>query len=340
MTQNRKGDTEYLFLGIDTSAYTTSMAVVDGRGNLLCDKRIILPVPAGGQGLKQSAALFYHLQHLPRLCQEVFAQAGPRNIQALAVSAQPRPAADSYMPVFLAGLHLAESLKAALEIPLIKATHQEGHLAAGLWSAGCPELSRFLAVHLSGGTTEILQVEKCTERKLQFRVKILGASQDLHAGQLIDRVGVAMGLPFPAGPALERVAQSQDGAKKDLASSKIVIKSAVKGLNMSFSGAETAAKKLLAENVDPAIVARAVEQCLAVTLEKVLRQAIMETKIRDILIVGGVSANNYIRKRLEHRLVHPATAVRLIYPQNVFSSDNAVGVSLIARGMVLDKAMT
>lgn len=106
-----------MFLGVDTSAYTTSMAVVDSTGNLLSDKRIVLPVPKGTQGLKQSTALFYHLQNLPSLAKEIFAQIDSRSLKMLAVSSQPRPSAASYMPVFLAGMHLAESLAAALRAP-------------------------------------------------------------------------------------------------------------------------------------------------------------------------------------------------------------------------------
>lgn len=322
-----------MFLGVDTSAYTTSLAVVDSAGNLLSDKRIVLPVPQGTQGLKQSTALFYHLQNLPSLTKEIFAQVNPPAIKALAVSVKPRPDAASYMPVFLAGTQLAESLAAVLQIPLIKTTHQEGHLAAGLWSAQRLGLAKFLAVHLSGGTSELLLVERQHSYKLQFSIKILGSSQDLQAGQLVDRIGVAMGLPFPAGPVLERIAL--DGVEEvrgqTKARTKVVVKSSVRGYDMSFSGAETAAKKLLSENVPKTEVARALEQCIATTLEKVLRRAVFDLEIKEVLVVGGVAANNYIRQRLQQRLEHPAVGARLIYPEKVYSSDNAVGVSIIAR---------
>jgi len=324
-----------LFLGIDTSAYTTSVAVVDSGGGLQSDNRIVLPVPEGEQGLKQSTALFYHLQNLPELMRKTMAEVNPREIRALAVSSQPRPCPGSYMPVFLAGRHLAESLAAALQVPLLLTTHQEGHLAAGLWSANALELKNFLAVHLSGGTSEVLLVEAAPGPALEFKIEILGSSLDLHAGQLIDRVGVAMGLPFPAGPALESLARQAAGDEENKNREKPVIKSSVRGYNMSFSGAETAARKLLAQGVPAPEVARAVEHCLATTLEKVLRRAVVESGLKDILIVGGVAANSYIRQRLQQRLEHPAVGARLIFPQSRFSGDNAVGVSVIARSRYL-----
>jgi len=321
-----------LYLGIDTSAYTTSVAVVDSAGRLLSDKRLVLPVPEGDQGLKQSTALFYHMQNLPNLVREVAAQVDLRQLRALAASGKPRPSENSYMPVFLAGLQLAESIAAVMKIPLIKTTHQEGHLAAGLWSAGCLELARFLAVHFSGGTSEILLVEREPGHELQYRIEILGGSEDLAAGQFIDRVGVAMGLPLTAGPGLERLAREQEEENGEIrGAGRVVLKSSVRGLRMSFSGAETAAKRLLAQNTPRAEVARAVEHCLATTLEKVLRRAALDTGIKDILVVGGVAANSYLRRRLKHRLEHPAIGAHLIYPHTAYSSDNAVGASIIAR---------
>lgn len=327
-----------MFLGIDTSAYTTSLAIVDKECNLIFDQRLLLQVPMGEQGLRQSTALFYHLQNLPLLIKEVFAEFKPSELCAIAVSSQPRPTADSYMPVFLAGLQIAECLAVALGVPLVKTTHQEGHLTAGLWSVGKLELKDFLAVHLSGGTSDILLVRKKQEKQRKFAVEVLGSSLDLHAGQLVDRVGVALGLPFPAGPALEQLAK-QAVSIKELTSEKrdnIIIKSAVKGFDLSFSGAETAAKRYLAAQTPKPLIARAVEHCLATSLEKVLRKAIRETGIRDVLLVGGVAANNYLRSRLQQRLEHPAVGARLYYPQGKYCSDNAVGVSIIAQSTMQD----
>lgn len=320
-----------VFLGIDTSCYTTSLALVDEQGTLLVEKRMILPVPLGEQGLRQSTALFYHLRNLPMVMQEVFSVLNGRELKVIAVSAKPLPHENSYLPVFTAGLSLAESLSAVLGIPLLKTSHQEGHLAAGVWSCAKQPGDEFLGIHFSGGTTELLLIKEKLQPHLSYESKVLGKSQDLHAGQLVDRVGVALDLPFPAGRYLEKLAAEVDN--KDEFHGDIKIPSSVQGYNISFSGAETLAKKYLQQGVPPQEIARATENCLAVTVEKVIRKAIEDTGVKKVLFVGGVMANSYIRKRLCKRLEHPAVGAELYFPKPEYNSDNAVGVSLIARSM-------
>ena len=320
-----------VFLGIDTSCYTTSLALVDEQGTLLAEKRMILPVSIGEQGLRQSTALFYHLQNLPKVMQEVFSVLNGKEIKVIAVSAKPLPQENSYLPVFTAGLSLGESLSAVMGIPLLKTSHQEGHLAAGVWSCAKGPGDEFLGIHFSGGTTELLLVKEKSKPHLSYESKVLGKTRDIHAGQLVDRVGVALGFPFPAGRYLEKLAAEVDNKEED--HGDIKIPSSVQGYNLSFSGAETQAKRYLQQGVPPQEIARAIENCLAVTVEKVIRKAIEETGVKKVLFVGGVMANNYIRKRLSQRLEHPAVSAELCFPQPEFNSDNAVGVSLIARSM-------
>jgi N6-L-threonylcarbamoyladenine synthase len=332
-----------VFLGIDTSAYTTSLAILSGEGKVIADSRILLPVPAGEKGLQQSSALFLHLHNLPGMIEKVFQTVRGKEIRTVAVSGKPRPLPGSYMPVFVAGKSLASALAAAWGVPLVETSHQEGHLAAGLWSARAESLERFLAVHLSGGTSELLLVEKKGQKPLEFSIRVLGAALDISAGQLIDRVGVAMGLPFPAGSALEKLAQEYcedagDGLLGDAASLRRtgqgIIPSAVRGYNFSFSGPETRAIALLRQGVPPGEIARGVEHCVALTVEKVLRKAIKDSGIREVLIAGGVAANGYLRNRLIKRLEHRAIGAKLISAAREYSSDNAVGVAVIARSLL------
>lgn len=305
-----------MILGIDTSNYMTSVAVVSSRQQLLFDQRILLTVEPGQRGLQQSAAVFQHLENLPVILKRALKYR--LELQGISYSAQPRPIEGSYMPVFKVGQGYAKTLASALDLPMISSTHQEGHLLAGLWSGDFLPTSPFFCVHLSGGTTDLLKV---TPVERNYQIQCLGGSQDLHAGQFVDRIGVELGLKFPAGPALEALAQQVDSAK-------VTIPAAVTGYQISFSGPCSAAERYLHSGEDSAQVAFAVFRSIANSLEKVLRRAIMEMGIKDILLIGGVASNSLIRRRLSQRLAHPAIGARLYFADPKYSGDNAVGVAL------------
>ncbi len=308
------------YLGIDTSAYTTSVAVVNGEKKLIYQKRRLLDVPLGDRGLLQSQAVFQHVQQLPSLLTEALKKIDTGRLMAVAASVSPRPAAGSYMPVFTVSKGQGEVVAAAGNCLFVPTTHQEGHIEAAVWSSGTKLPAKFLAVHLSGGTSELLLVNTLTKG---YSIQLLGGTKDLHAGQFVDRVGVSLGLTFPAGPQLERIAVK--------AGTALGIPSFVEGYDFSFSGPESHAQRLIRKGAEPANVARAVEQCIATTLEKVLRQAVKKEGIRHVLLAGGVAANSYIRERLKQRLEHPAVGAVLAIAQPQYSTDNAVGVALLGR---------
>lgn len=310
-----------LFLGIDTSCYTTSVAVVNSQKQLIKEHRQLLHVPANQKGLQQSSAVFQHVQILPVLLEKLLSEIDPKDLQAVICSTRPRPQEKSYMPVFTVGTGFGKIVAKSLAIPFIATTHQEGHLMAGIWSSGAMLPKQFLAVHLSGGTSELLLIKKSNRNDYFFEEKLLGGTTDLHAGQLVDRIGVALGQPFPAGPYLENLAKNSTRS--------LTIPSSVNRYDFSFSGAETRLQKHLADNVAPGEIAHAVENCIAKTVEKVLRRAVEEYKIPDVLIVGGVAKNNYIRSKLKTRLEHPAVGAHLYFAKSHYSSDNAVGVALL-----------
>lgn len=191
---------------------------------------------------------------------------------------------------------------------------------AGLWSAGGPPDQEFLALHISGGTTELLRI---CRNPGGFSEEILGCSADLHAGQFIDRIGVALGLPFPAGPALETLAAAGTAGR-------VVLPASVKDYRLSFSGPESQAQRLIGR-VEGADLALAVLACVAKSLEVLLRRAVEETGLKQVLVVGGVAANRYLRERLSRRLEHRAVGARLHFADPRYSTDNAVGVALLAR---------
>jgi N6-L-threonylcarbamoyladenine synthase len=305
-------------LGIDTSNYRTSLCLVDMDGRIVAEEKQLLSVEPGERGLQQSAALFQHIKRLPELARRMVTEG--KRVVAVTVSRTPRPIEGSYMPVFLAGQTVAELMAHFFHVPVYYTSHQEGHIAAGEYTLPEPlEAERFLAVHLSGGTSEILD---CIKQNGGYLIDCIGGTQDLHAGQLIDRVGVALGLPFPAGPYLEEVAKQAEGTD-------FAVPSSVNGYTFSFSGPEAALMRATRQNVPAGHIARATEKCIATTLEKVLRTAVEDGYPKDILIVGGVSANTYIRNRLLARLTHRAVGAKLYFADPAYAGDNAYGVARI-----------
>ncbi|USG63639.1 O-sialoglycoprotein endopeptidase [Brevibacillus ruminantium] len=307
-----------VMLGIDTSNYRTSLCLATEDGQIVAEAKRLLRVKEGKRGLQQSEAVFQHVMNLPELSDEMNWTA--YDIAGVCASEKPRPVDGSYMPVFKVGEGLAKSLSAYMKIPCFLTTHQEGHIAAGEHTATVrPNVDRFLAVHLSGGTSELLVCERVSEG---YRIEKIGGTKDLHAGQLVDRIGVALGMSFPAGPQLEELARQASGEFR--------VSSSVQQFTFSFSGPEAALLRAVeSKSASPSEIARAAEQCIASTLEKVLRHAVEAKLPREILIVGGVAANQYIRNRLIKRLEHPAVKAKLYFCDPVYSGDNAFGVAML-----------
>jgi N6-L-threonylcarbamoyladenine synthase len=306
-----------IVIGFDSSCYTTSVAAVSLTGEIVADWRQLLTVGPGARGLRQQEALFQHWNNIPGLLHKYRSLSSVKPI-AIAYSEKPTQKSRSYLPVFTAGASIAQALAAILVLPALPFTHQEGHIAAGRFGAQGPIADSFLAAHLSGGTTDFLLVH---EKESGFRITRLGKTLDLNAGQLVDRVGVALDLPFPAGPWLEKLAGSCPETDT------LAIPSFVQGYEVSFSGPTEAALRLVAANRNKGAIARAVFQCIANSAEKVLRKAMAETGIRDVLLVGGVAANSFIRQRLTKRLGHPAVGGRLYFTPPRLCTDNAVGIA-------------
>ncbi len=305
---------EPLSIGIDTSCYTTSVACTDGK-SIVFSKGTMLSVAFGDRGLRQSEGLFQHIRRLSPLLCELLNAIDRRDVACVSVSATPTAKDGSYMPVFLAGLKQAETLAAAFGVPLIRTDHQSGHIRAALYgNESLLDLERFFAVHISGGTTDLLLVEP--HRDAPYRIEAVGSSTDLHAGQFVDRVGVALSLPFPAGKHLETLALRAEQKSIKLAS-------AVKGTDCSFSGAESAAHRLLGTVPDEEL-AYGVYDCLARTLSKMFVNAVKQYGDLPFLVCGGVASSLLLRTLLKERF-----SGRLYFGRPEYSKDNAVGVALI-----------
>ncbi|MGN0507972.1 MAG: hypothetical protein ACI4GX_01955 [Ruminococcus sp.] len=193
-----------LFLGIDTSNYTTSTAIFNSKTGEMLQQKKLLPVKHGRLGLRQSDAVFHHTVQLHSLFSELVKDIDVNQIAAIGVSTKPRPIDGSYMPCFTVGENTAKILSSALRIPLFSFSHQEGHISAALYSAKRDDLfsENFIAFHVSGGTTEAVLANGKGD---SFSAELVASSLDLHAGQAVDRVGVMLGLDFPCGAELEKL---------------------------------------------------------------------------------------------------------------------------------------
>ena len=312
-------NSKQVILGVDTSNYRTSLCLINMEGKVVSEQRRLLTVKPGERGLQQSEAVFQHIQRLPELADQLEWEG--YQVIAVAASTKPRPVEDSYMPVFKVGESWARGIATFRQVPFYKTSHQEMHIAAGEHSSTTrPIQSSFLSVHLSGGTSELLACHRTEEG---YRIEKLGGTLDLHAGQLIDRVGVALGLPFPSGVYLEELAKQPH-------EDQFQVPSTMKGYDFHLSGAETQLLKHISEKrYSPSAIARATEQCIAKSLEKMVRHAVQQGHPKEVLIVGGVAANQYIKNRLRERLEHPAVGCRLYFAQPEYSGDNAFGVACI-----------
>ena len=310
------------FLGIDTSCYTTSLAVIDQNTQLVAESRKLLHVPQGKRGLSQSEMVFQHTRSFPILFADICNTLSEPSFQALGVSACPRPVADSYMPAFLVGKGAAAVIALSQGIECYELSHQENHIYAGLWSVGAQLSKQFLALHVSGGTTELVKVQQIGA---VLEITLLSATQDISAGQLIDRTGVKLSLPFPSGPSLEKCAAlSQKHFKKG------DYPVAFHSKTVSFSGPETYLAKLIASGEAAPDIALAVQLIVAETLSKMIQQAVIDTGLTEILLVGGVMSNQFIREFLVNSASQLKPASKLFFAQQQFSSDHAVGAAYFA----------
>lgn len=309
-----------LTLGFDTSNYATSLAVYDTCSKeVVCDKKKFLPVRPGQLGLRQSDALFHHTAALPGLLEELAAEADLTKVEAVGVSARPRPVEGSYMPCFLAGISAATAFSRARGIPLIQTTHQQGHIAAALYASKDESLfeRQALVFHVSGGTTDLLLCHGAD------RVECIGTSTDLYAGQAVDRVGVRLGFGFPAGAQVSELAAQ--------CTERIRPKTSVKGTQCSLSGLENQCNQLLAAGKSPSYVCRYCLLCVAETAYKMVTAALESHPGLPVVFAGGVMSSDVIQKELAARL--PGAH----FVPGRFSSDNAIGVALLAaRGTAHD----
>ena len=297
-----------IVLGFDTSNYTTSVAAFDGtRGHNISR---LLDVEQGSLGLRQSEALFSHVKRLPELTDRLFSDLPREEIGAIGVSTRPRAVEGSYMPCFLAGHSQAQVIGSVLQAPVYEFSHQQGHIAASLFSSGHMELmdEPHLAWHLSGGTTELLYV---TPDGVNVHAEKIGGTTDISAGQLIDRTGKLLGLSFPAGKQIDVLSQT--------AQDKTVFHVKVHGTEFSLSGVQNKVEQY--HNGNAAETAGFALRCLTGAIVKATKNALQEYPCK-VVFAGGVASNSLLREKCKQ--------MPCIFCPPQYATDNALGIAVLA----------
>ncbi|MGN0553209.1 MAG: peptidase M22 [Oscillospiraceae bacterium] len=303
-----------IYLGIDTSNYTTSTALIDTDSMKAVQSKKLLPVKEGELGLRQSDAVFHHTKQLPEMISSLF-ENNTVKPDAIGVSVRPRNIEGSYMPCFLCGEGLADSLGAVNKLPVYKTSHQIGHILAALYSSKKLELihERFIAFHVSGGTTDCLLVEP--DKDKVFEITEIGTSLDIKAGQAIDRAGLMLGLQFPCGKELENLAEKSDKKYKP--------KAVLKNGSCCLSGLENQCRKMLDDGEKKEDIANFCLSSIFSAVYSMTEFALNNYGNLPIVYAGGVMSDKIIRDKLLQRF-------DAYFAEPDFSCDNAVGTAVFA----------
>lgn len=301
------------FLGIDTSNYTTSAAVFSVEKGSIIQNKKLLPVKEGECGLRQSDAVFHHTNNLSGILKDLLLNT--QKIEAVCVSVKPRNIEGSYMPCFLTGKTAAEIITYTSGARLFYTSHQLGHIAAALYS--CKRLDllqrKFIAFHVSGGTTDCVLCKPDAEEII--KAEPFSGSLDLKAGQAVDRVGVMLGLKFPCGKELEKLAEKSN--------EKFKINIKLKGNDCCLSGVENKCRKMFDDGVPKEDIALFCLEYISQTIRAMTKKAIENFGNIPVVYAGGVMSDKIIKKRLEN-------CAEAYFAEPEFSCDNAAGVAIIA----------
>lgn len=315
-------------LGIDTSNYTTSVALIDEEFNIIADSRKVLNVRRGERGLRQSQALFEHIGNLPEIFESLEIDVKNCTIAAVSVSEKPRNLEDSYMPVFFAGCSVGKSAAAVTGAKYYGYSHQEGHIEAAKHSSGYMGEGEFLSLHLSGGTTEVLRCREIPGGR-GYSTEIVGGTKDISLGQLIDRVGVSLGMSFPCGKYMDEAARSKAfNDKSDVLknSKNLFCKIKAEQGMLNISGIETQIQRYIKDNIDKDELTEIVSFELFTRIGRALKDIIHQTReitgVKPVVMAGGVASSLFIRKIFDRE-----EDIYFGFPQ--LSSDNAVGIAMI-----------
>lgn len=324
-----RSDENNIIIGIDTSCYTTSIAAISLHKKIILNEKIMLEVKENNKGLRQSEAVFQHINNLGKVSENINKIRDKYNVKAICVSTKPRPVEGSYMPVFTVGHNFSRLLGSLVGCPVYETTHQENHIEASLLTNKLTNKDKFLSIHMSGGTTEVLLIsknDKVSDNKDEKNVKnrynidIVGGSKDISFGQLIDRIGVKMGYPFPCGKYID------ENAIKCKEKIEIGLKTSVKEGYMNLSGLENQVNSIL-NNKSNEYVSKLILDAVVRNIQKCITYICNKYKIDEVVFAGGVSASKYISKELSFRLSKKGIKTYFTVPE--YSTDNGVGCAII-----------
>lgn len=302
-----------IVLGIDTSNYTTSASLYDSASGVLYQKRRLLKVKSGELGLRQADAVFQHTIALPEIIDELYSETKLKP-DVIAVSVKPDETENSYMPCFMTGKCVADSMGKVFSVPVKYFSHQAGHIAAALYSAGRLEMleKEFLAFHVSGGTTQAVKCSPDSEKII--KIEQLSSSLDLKAGQVIDRVGKLLGVPFPAGAALDKVSRESSREYK--------IKPFMRDGCCSLSGLENKCEKMYKDGESKADIAKYCIDFVSAALREMTLALLEKNPSLPVVYSGGVMSNSLIKEKFTREF-------NAVFAENGFSSDNAAGIAVL-----------
>lgn len=303
-------------LGIETSCDETGVAIYDSERGLLAHRlHSQVALHAEYAGVVPELASRDHVQRTLPLIREVLAEA---QCEAKAITAVAYTAGPGLVGALLVGAAIGRSLAYAWGVPAVPVHHMEAHLLAPLLEPDPPAFP-FVALLVSGGHTMLVEVLGIG----QYR--ILGETLDDAVGEAFDKVAKLLGLGYPGGPALERLAlQGQPGRfhlPRPMTDRP--------GLDFSFSGLKTAAVTLFHSQATTAEthadLAYAFQEAVTETLAIKCQRALHETGLTRLVVAGGVSANQALRRRLD-QMAHTQVA-RVYYPRLEFCSDNGAMIA-------------
>ena len=302
------------FLGIDTSNYTTSVALYNTEDKSVINLKKLLPVKEGEKGIRQSDAVFHHTVQLPELIENLLSNNNVK-VDGVGVSTKPCNIQNSYMPCFLVGMSVAKSIALALNVPLYEFSHQDGHIVSALFSAGNLNLidDKFVAFHISGGTSQTILVEPTDK---YFKTTLIADSLDLKAGQAVDRVGLMLGLKFPCGPELEKLALKSNANFKK-------VKVFRRDGNFSLSGVENKCKKMLEDGKPYEDIALYCIDYIYSALEDTVVEITEKFGNLPLIFSGGVMSNSIIQSKMKEKF-------NVYFAEPQYSCDNACGIAILA----------